>query len=657
MRTQLMQVLDHAPSVLSLLALFLFWLASFVLVAGSSVWLIDTPLGALAGVMALMAVGAMTIATGVLISIRMPHGHGAIPVGIIVTIAASALAALSGGTTGGVSLAALTGVAFEPGTALGILAAGMTLISGYGYVRARGATSIVFGILLGGALVVGAAHVLGGVLLPEAQGLFGDWLSRHVFFGAVAIALIALIASGLYRTTAQVATLTLLAVLFGVLGLRVDLDGLFLSTIIGAAVALCAALVWQYRRYRTCVPLPTIGAAGALACIICAGVLLPYTPLAYTPSSDVRPSWETTLRVGLHAHGAQTSALFFGTGVGSFPQHWQKVRPPVINQTPLWDTDMSTGTGLLPTLSIELGIPFALAVLLLGLVAGAQSIGVGAWQHTRVGIYAVVAGSVGLFGWYWIVMHVPHTVFVLLISLVLGIGLGNVSVSSATARQSARRGARIATALLLVTLGIGLTYAGAQRLVTLYFYDAGSALQHTEGRQERSIALLERAYAREPAPFVARALLDAYGRALRDGIAAGEGDLMTRAGDMVAVASTLVRTESAFYRNHIVLGDAYMFNALAREERASLETAMDSYRNARNQAPQHPLPPFLEAQALFFAGEMERAREGVVEALALRPQYEEARALDTQIEAHLSGSSAATTTGASLLQGTSTPTQ
>ncbi len=136
---------------------------------------------------------------------------------------------------------------------------------------------------------------------------------------------------------------------------------------------------------------------------------------------SVRPSWQSTIMVGQNTY--QNNAVF-GSGPNTFRQQWLSFRDPSINTTPFWNTDFTTGVGIVPTSFITTGIVGMVAwVIFIGLLLflGLRALIMREVSNPEVRAVAIVTFVGALYLVLQLIFSVPGAVIVALTFVLIGI--------------------------------------------------------------------------------------------------------------------------------------------------------------------------------------------------------------------------------------------
>jgi tetratricopeptide (TPR) repeat protein len=361
---------------------------------------------------------------------------------------------------------------------------------------------------------------------------------------------------------------------------------------------------------------------------------------------EIRPSWSSTLSVVGSTIKAEP---IFGSGPNTFVEDWLLYKPTGINETLFWNTDFNFGIGFIPSLFATTGI--------LGILAWVFFLGLFVWTGVRAMFYPLtdlfarylITSNflTALFFWVMLIVYVPSTVIVVLAFFFTGLFAASLYregiLRSKVVSLSDNPKLSFLSVILLVALliaNLALAYLVIQKAVSLtYFQKSIRAIQ-----TEQNVDLAE--------TYMVRAIewggFDIYYRGLSeinlvrlDAILSEPGatpDSIRERFQQVlgnsienARVATEIRPEN--YQNWTSLGRVYAALVPAPFQiPGAYENALATYEQARMVSPANPAIPLLLARLEVSNGNLAKAREYAMEALALKQSYAEAHFLMAQIE-------------------------
>lgn len=342
----------------------------------------------------------------------------------------------------------------------------------------------------------------------------------------------------------------------------------------------------------------------------------------------INPSWEATRIIVSKSIANDPLRAILGTGPNTFSYTWDLYKPVKINKTPIWNINIENGIGGIPTLFATIGLLGGLSFLLLMVAV------------LYVGIFGLIRNYSDRKRFYLICTSFVLSIYGLLIFL-----LQNQSIAYVT--------------LTFVFLGILSTVVGGQKtdsgillpkIVKLIF-----AILITLLISISSVFVLTKAFnvisfEREVVTFnntgdidrvfnnvtctgkyisnsvCYRFLAEMHRNNLqiifsKDEVLLSKDEVEHLAALMLINAQKAVELNRVYYRNWVVLGNAYTQLAVMGAK-DGLSNATESYNKAIELSPTNPFLLLLKAQLIHYvAGDTERARQIVQKSLDLKPDY------------------------------------
>jgi hypothetical protein len=541
----------------------------------------------------------------------------------------------------GVTITELTGFAFEPGTLLSFFLIGAALVSGYFFAYSHHDTRrLLVAITVASSMV--AIAFFAAVITGSAplSAFFGEFFSLQLLFGfsflcALSLMVMAPPASFARRLSIFAAFLFASALLFSHAELLI-------------ASVLCGALMLFFFLHASNASTALASVAPAWVCffvLLCAAIfnIQSFIPQNVTQSffTEIRPSLQATTHVILVDYWEDARSPYVGAGMNSFGYIWNEKRPREVNTTPLWNTDFETGSGFVPILGLMFGIPFTIFLILL---IGAASVDRFVFFRTSseirtVGISWLV---LFLFGLLWMFLYVPTIAFFALTFFSFGIALGIRDVAVRLPENHPRffsaivRKTSAVIGVSLIVTGLVLICFGVIRFLALWEYENGSQALGQRGAYANAQSDMRASLAIEKLPFVERALAAADEADIQAMLSTASSSpltldaivrLATLRNEAITAAEESRVLDRADYRNWIEEGNARLLHALYDQDTSEALTAAQDFKFAVVLTGTTPLPLFLEAEALYAAGDLKNARSAVEAALTVKPDYEDARLL------------------------------
>jgi tetratricopeptide (TPR) repeat protein/O-antigen ligase len=252
------------------------------------------------------------------------------------------------------------------------------------------------------------------------------------------------------------------------------------------AIALAMLGVYEYTgapkgtKFFTRVSVLTlIGIILAIACAWKGNVIA--TPLVNSFNAQygelVLP-WQMTMDI---TADTLKEAPIFGAGPNRFGLQYLKYKPAVINQTPFWGAEFSSGFGMIPTVLVTQGVLGGI-VWVLFLIAFVYT-GIRALRRVTDPLKKFLVSSsylVSVFLWLLSLVYTPSHATVFLTALFTGIAIalfvreGLVAERVITTNREERRGA-FAPVLLYATVLVLIVWAGVytKKVVAITYFEKG----------------------------------------------------------------------------------------------------------------------------------------------------------------------------------------
>lgn len=566
----------------------------------------------------------------------------------------------------------LIGYSFETGTvAFVFFAVVLALLVGQLFKKKERAFYAYIAIVVSFAVVAlfqiirfffGADVLSFGVFTNTVSNLVGNWNDLGLFFGATALlSLVSLEMMDLKRLYKTIAYVMFVASLF----ILAVVNFITVWYVLGALALVFFLFLVSFDRFLPSKnPMDTESHPHSsmrkiswnslavllisLAFIFFGGALGQKIAETFDVASvEVRPAFGTTMTV---LGGALKDNPLFGVGPNRFTEAWLMYRPSSVNETLFWNTDFSSGIGIVPTLIGTTGIVGLLALLFFFVMyvkAGFKAM-FNQSEDSFSRYLTTSAFIVSLFFWIMSFVYVPSIVNVILTFFFTGLFIASLYRENALKEEvfSLEHHPKISfvSVLVLVVLliaNVSLGYLLVQKSVALGYFQKSVVLAQEGGDLTQVEAGMIRA--------IQIGGYDLYYRGLSElnliqvnQILSEEGATPESVRDrfQITIANSIENARAATsvnprnYMNWIALGRVYA--ALVPEPFAipgAYDNAKKTYEEAQKVNPKSPLIPILLARLEVSNGNLNGARDYANAAIALKSNYADAHFLIAQIEA------------------------
>ncbi len=563
----------------------------------------------------------------------------------------------------------LSGLGFEVDTAgtIGLLVL-LTFLVSY-FFRERNRILYVYSALVVSSLVIALFHILRfpflfgpsflsfNLFLSSIANTIGSWTDFGIFFGLITvisfISLEMLTLSKLFRwlliAALAVSFLFLALVNFTLIWYVLGICALFFfmnSVMFGSMQAGGTpgeAMVAE-RQVSTTSILALVILIVSFIFIIANGpiknILSPIFNINFT---EARPSWQATWGI---AKPAIKQNPLLGIGPNQFGIQWLNYKPEGINQTAFWNTDFTSGVGLIPSSVVTTGILGLLSWLLfLGvfIYLGFTSLfSKGTSSLSRYYTLSTFFGAAYL--WAFSIFYVPSPVIVILSFFFTGLFIaaaGDRSFVRKTITFSAepkKAGVFILLTTLLLMATAGWAYVFVRNFVSHFYFAQAVNAYSVKGNLDESEQKIIKAITVHPTDTYYRTLstfevtrlqviaakTDASPEALRSQFQ----NALTTA---VSAGQAAVQYNNENYLNAAALGQVYELVVPFKIPNA-YESALASYTEAARLNPKNPALTLLLGRLEATNGNYAKAKEYVAQALTQKPDYLDAVFLLSQIQ-------------------------
>lgn len=369
-------------------------------------------------------------------------------------------------------------------------------------------------------------------------------------------------------------------------------------------------------------------------------------------TQEIRPSVESTVSV---ATDIAQNNLVAGMGPNRFNQAWSLYQPEVINATPFWSVDFTSGFGLLPTFMINGGI-IGSALWLLFIIISIMLV-ISLLRSRYNAVFPKQSFIVSAIFTYLLVLsivYVPNFVTLTLLFVFLGFLFASQSnstkkISLNSSRntednvtfngqeESGTKFAFVFTGMVLVVLFVGGLIIIGGKIISRATFISGVSSFYAEGIGSSEEKLLAGAKMGN-ADFYYRDLADIYVSQMRVILAdpsIGVDDakvelqyLITKAEQSAVKA---VEFDDQNYINWITLAKVYA-NLSSIKISNAFENAVLSYEKAQELHPTRPSILLDLARLNIQAEEYEKSREYIRGVARLKPNYIEGAFVLAQLE-------------------------
>lgn len=359
---------------------------------------------------------------------------------------------------------------------------------------------------------------------------------------------------------------------------------------------------------------------------------------------SVRPSWQSTLSI---AQKTYETAPFFGTGPSTFGAEWLKNRDASLNSTVFWNSDFSSGIGVIPTSFVTTGILGAAAwigLLALLIVLGLRMLIQRAPQDAFIRYVAILSFVASLYLFAVAVFGLPNAVILALAFVFAGVFISTTRFANGSAQwgilfsRSPRLGFLIVFTLTIFLLSsVAAAYAlvghyiAATMITSASTAFAAGKYEEASADAQSSITFAPSAIAYQIQAGVANAQLNQILASSTISVSAAQQLFQTTLSSGINAALTATRLTPSDYRNWIALGNLYA-QAVPLKVEGAYASARAAYEKAQALSPTNPQIPFVLAQLDIANKDIKGAQAHLKDAIALKQDYTAAIFLLSQLE-------------------------
>lgn len=549
---------------------------------------------------------------------------------------------------------AFAGLGFETGTLTSLIISVVVLLlaSSFYQSKGRGILTIMMLYLCYFLLFfVQVLHLIFGWTFglmgtAPTSNLLGSWHDFGIFAGL--ITLLAIITLDILPSNSAQRALTLGAFVTGLLGIML-VNYSLVFWVLGIAAVLFLAKHIIHKRKSVDAEVagePTRKSFPVASTIIIAVSLLlvifgqgdrfmsrGINAIAPAPL-EVRPSIGGTREIIGSVWGDDA---LLGVGMNQFSRTWNLNKPLVVNQSVFWNIDFNQGFSYFLTAFATQGILGGLVWIIFYatlLVSGFRSLRKPI-PHTGTKALMIMSFLASLYLWSFHLLYIPGPTVVFLTYLFTGIYLSTVLVQKVEDSQPVgRRGLAVAlTAILLIgSITVGYTYLNKYRAVSAYSKSRSLTANPAEALAlvDRSVALDGSAfYIREQANLELSVLAEQLvGQDMTDEAVLEK--FMVDYQGVIDTAQAAIDADPSDYQNYLRMGDVYEA-VVTLGVSGSDALARNAYLEAARLNPTSPNIPFRLARLEAVVGNVEEAKNYVDISLNIKPNYNPAYMLASQI--------------------------
>ncbi len=522
------------------------------------------------------------------------------------------------------------------------------------------------GLLLSGIVVaiyqlvrlLGTGDILSfGIFESQVANLVGKWNDLSIFFGAILL---------LSMMTVELLTIgrALNFLLYALMAFSLFFLALINFSLAWIIVGVVSLVLVVYGVYAN----RADGAAQLSPSISIRQVKLPIAPLVvmiisilffFTSSSlgtalankfnisqfEVRPSLPATF--GVAKETLKTNPLF-GSGPNRFTSQWLAHKPDGINATLFWNTDFTTGFGIVPTMLVTEGIFGLLSwIIFVGLFFFVGFKAMFNFSLNRLSRYLVVSSFV-LAGYLFafVVLYVPSTTLYVLAFLIAGIMIATLTNENIIGRYEVRLlgdpklgFVSVLVLIFFIIASLSLGYFFAQKFVSFSYFQKSLSALNREGSIEKTETYLGKAINLSGEDIYYRALselnlIKLNNLVQQQGVSQDtlRAQFQTMLGAAIDSAKKATEIDKTNYTNFISLGRVYEA-IVPLKVAGAYEAALDSYGKALLLNPESPAILLGNARLEIAQENNKAGRAYIDKALAKKQNYTEAVFFLSQLEA------------------------
>ena len=363
---------------------------------------------------------------------------------------------------------------------------------------------------------------------------------------------------------------------------------------------------------------------------------------------EVRPSFAVTVDI---AKNTLRSQPLFGSGPNSFVNQWLTYKPIDVITTIFWNTDFTSGIGLMPTFAVTTGIIGILSWFLFlayYIYLGIKSI-FSKIEDPFVKYLLTSSFFVSLYLWIMTFVYVPSTVIFILTFFFTGLFFASVYIAGVIQvvprvfSQNPRTG--FVTSLVMIACfvaSIALIYGLGKNFQSFWYFQKSSYALNTIGNADESAGYMNKAIASVPYDIYYRALSEVELVRLNkvasqdpktiklEEIQKQFSDVLTSA---IKAGIAAKDADPSNYLNWIALGRVYeAVSSTQLQIQGAYESAQFAYSEALRRNPKNPGIIMLFARLSIARNDLASAKNYALQAIQAKSNYLEAYFLLSQIE-------------------------
>ncbi|MBA3733448.1 tetratricopeptide repeat protein [Patescibacteria group bacterium] len=518
-------------------------------------------------------------------------------------------------------------------------------------------SSLILSLFLLIRIIFGAKVLSFGLFTTLTSTMVGSWNNVGIFFGICVI--LSLLTYELVDVSRFMKVLLSLALL-----LSLFILALVNFTTIWIIVAICSFLFILFRlfsnehggenlspkdRLSRITLYPAIVFFVSLAFVIWGTSLGSFLSNKFAVTNvEVRPSLSVTLDI---ARNTITSRPLFGSGPNTFLNQWLTWKPDDIITTIFWNTDFSSGIGLIPTLAVTTGLIGVLSWLLfLGFYVylGIKSLFVRT-EDSFLKYLVTSSFFVSLYLWIMSFVYMPSTVIFVLTLFFTGLFfaavymLGVIKVQDVVFVGNPRAG--FLTSLLFVAFFVGslsLGYGLVKSSESLWYFQKSSYALNTQNNIGLSETYMEKAISAVPNDAYYRALSEIEIAKLSAILASdpkkikpedAQKQFSTTLTSAIKAGLAAKDADPTNYLNWITLGRVYEAVSIPElQVQGAYESAQFAYGEALRRNPKNPGILILFSRLAIAHKDLKQAAQYAFQAIQAKKNYIDAYFLLSQIE-------------------------
>jgi tetratricopeptide (TPR) repeat protein len=364
------------------------------------------------------------------------------------------------------------------------------------------------------------------------------------------------------------------------------------------------------------------------------------------PQEILRPTWSQTLTV---VKDTLSVNPIFGSGPNRFSNNWLLFKPAEVNNSIIWNADFNAGVGLIPSFMATTGIVGIIAWLvffLAFLYHGVKSVFLTQMKITdNFPLFSSFLAA--LYLWVFSIFYVPNITIFFLLFLMTGVfiassaGIKFIKNYNFSFLKDPRIGF---TSVMVLILSIMFSLSGGyillQKFLSVGYFQKSVSAFTVDGNLDAAEKNIIRAIKLNKNDFYYRTLTEMNIARLRSilsqsGISKETIRAQFQSVYQAAIKNALTATEldGTNYLNWISLARVYESLMPFSAQEQFYKNAKMAYEKALSFNPKSPAIVLMQARLEVAAGNTDRAKEYIAQALNQKNNYTEAIFLLSQIQA------------------------